>query len=329
MFNDIGVIAIGRNEGSRLRACLKSAMRDAKYVVYVDSGSTDDSVSMANQLGAEVVSLDMSKPFSAARGRNAGFQRLTQWVPQIKYAQFVDGDCEIAAGWLAYGRDVLESDPQKGAVCGRRRERHPEASVFNRICDIEWDTPIGETRACGGDAIIRCEALSSVGGYNDQVIAAEDDEVCVRMRQKGWTLHRLDQEMTLHDANMHTIGQWWKRAVRCGHGYAQGFAMHGASPERHFVKPLRSVLFWGGVLPFLAIVFCWPSHAISLLFLAAAYGILWLKTTRSVMRRGLPIKQSMVYATSCVFSKIPELLGASKYFWRRITRSNTQIIEYK
>ena len=44
---DVAVVAIGRNEGERLRACLASVVPLAACVVYVDSGSTDGSVAMA------------------------------------------------------------------------------------------------------------------------------------------------------------------------------------------------------------------------------------------------------------------------------------------
>ncbi|TWU23946.1 N-glycosyltransferase [Novipirellula galeiformis] len=329
MFSDLGVVAIGRNEGPRLKACLKSALHDSAHLVYVDSGSTDDSVSMAIELGADVVSLDRSRPFSAARGRNAGFQRLMQITPELRFVQFVDGDCEIAEGWLQQARAALLSNPQTAAVCGRRRERYPEASIFNQICDIEWDTPIGETRVCGGDAMFRCDVVHDVGGYKDDVIAGEDYEICVRIRQRGWKLQRLDHEMTMHDVNMHKLSQWWKRAVRCGHAFAEGFAMHGRAPERHFAKPLRSVVFWGGILPLLAIVLCWPTHFISLGVLALAYALLWLKATRAIRRRGRPTSLSMIYAASCVGSKLPECIGASQYVWRQLTRTSPQIIEYK
>ena len=40
----VGLVAIGRNEGERLRACLASARGAAQRLVYVDSGSTDDTV---------------------------------------------------------------------------------------------------------------------------------------------------------------------------------------------------------------------------------------------------------------------------------------------
>ena len=78
---NVGVIAIGRNEGERLRRCLASVTGRGRAVVYVDSASTDGSAELARSMGAEVVDLDMSLPFSAARARNEGFARLMQVAP--------------------------------------------------------------------------------------------------------------------------------------------------------------------------------------------------------------------------------------------------------
>src|SRR5687768_17706012 len=98
--NDVGVIAIGRNEGERLRRCLASVVgKGCAAVVYVDSNSSDGSVAMARGMGVEVVELDMSLPFSAARARNAGFERLVQAAPHVEFVQFVDGDCEVQPTW--------------------------------------------------------------------------------------------------------------------------------------------------------------------------------------------------------------------------------------
>src|SRR3990170_3982962 len=97
MTSRLGIVAIGRNEGERLRACLRSVVGDNRVVVYVDSGSTDGSVEMARSMGAEVVELDLATPFTAARARNEGFHRLEQLNPNVAFVQFVDGDCEVVA----------------------------------------------------------------------------------------------------------------------------------------------------------------------------------------------------------------------------------------
>jgi glycosyltransferase involved in cell wall biosynthesis len=205
----IGLVAIGRNEGERLRRCLESSRRQVERLVYVDSGSTDGSAQLARSLGAEVVDLDMSIPFTAARARNEGRARLQALVPDLDCVQFVDGDCELVDGWIARAVAHLTAHPQAAVVCGRRRERDPESSVYNHLCDLEWDTPIGLAKACGGDALMRVTALDQVGGYNPDIIAGEEPDLCFRLRERGWEIWRIDGDMTLHDAAMTRFGQWW------------------------------------------------------------------------------------------------------------------------
>lgn len=227
----LGVVVIGRNEGERLRLCLDSVRHLASLIVYVDSGSTDHSRSMAARMGASVIELDLSSPFTAARARNQGAFHLLEQRPAIEYVLFVDGDCEVVPGWPEAGTRFLRDHPGCAVVCGRRRERFPRQTIYNRLCDQEWDTPIGETRQCGGDAMMRAHAFTSVNGYRDAMIAGEEPELCVRLRQKGWSIHRLDHEMTLHDAAITRFGQWWKRSMRAGHAYAEGAWLHGSPPN--------------------------------------------------------------------------------------------------
>ena len=150
MHRSVGIVAIGRNEGARLEACLDSVVGRAVAVVYVDSGSTDASVEAARARGVEVVELDDAHPFTAARARNAGLERLLEVAADIEFVQFVDGDCEVVDGWLAAAAAALQADANVAAVCGRRRERAPEASVYNLICDIEWQAPAGDHRRLRG-----------------------------------------------------------------------------------------------------------------------------------------------------------------------------------
>src|SRR5690349_8029988 len=155
----VGLVAIGRNEGERLKRCLRSARPQVKELVYVDSGSSDDSVAFARSLGVHVVELDTSIPFTAARARNEGARRLREVMPDVQFVQFVDGDCELDAAWIARALAEFSERPRAAVVCGRRRERFPEASVYNRLCDIEWATPVGQAAACGGDFLARLDAF--------------------------------------------------------------------------------------------------------------------------------------------------------------------------
>ncbi len=143
------------------------------------------------------------------------------------------------------GQRVLEERHDVAAVAGRRRERHPEQTIYNRLADLEWDSPIGEAKYCGGDVLTRGDAFRQVGGYNPALIAGEEPDLCVRLRQHGWIILRIDAEMTLHDIAMTRFSQWWKRSERGGFAFAQGVAMHGRPPERHWVHELRSTILWG------------------------------------------------------------------------------------
>ncbi|HIK17233.1 MAG TPA: glycosyltransferase [Leptolyngbyaceae cyanobacterium M33_DOE_097] len=325
--SQIGIVAIGRNEGDRLKQCLQSVVGKAAQVVYVDSGSTDGSVEMAASLGVDVVALDLSTPFTAARARNAGFARLLELRPALDYVQFVDGDCEVVEGWLDKAQQMLDAHPEIVVVCGRRRERYPEKSLFNRLCEIEWDTPIGEAKACGGDAMMRAKAVQAVGGYNPNLIAGEEPELCVRLRQKGGKIWRMDAEMTLHDAAMTRTSQWWKRSKRSGHAFAEGAFLHGASPERHWVRESRSIWLWGVMVPSVALVGAWFTHGFSLLLLLA-YPLIMFKIYRYLRSTGRSPQESRLYAIACVVGKFAEAQGLFQFHWNRLLGKRSQLIEY-
>lgn len=323
---NIAVIAIGRNEGARLVACLdaleKSYVRPER-VIYVDSCSTDNSVIEAETRGAEVVHLETSLPFTAARARNAGLEALrNKGLPD--FVQFIDGDCAIDPNWLGRAYDFLQAHPKVAVVCGRRRERFPEASVYNRLCDIEWDTPIGQTLACGGDALMRTSALEDVEGYNPALIAGEEPEMCARMRTKGWEIWRIDVEMTLHDAAITRFSQYWKRMRRSGHAYAEGAIMHSAPSGQHCIKGRNSGLIWGLALPLMVVlsVFLFGSWSLVLLL---AYP---LQVARLAAKRGFG-KSAWEWAFLMVVGKIAVASGVIRYVFDSLVGRRTKLIEYK
>lgn len=247
----VDAVVIGRNEGERLIRCLRALQGRVRRLVYVDSGSADGSVAAARALGAEVVLLEGAQPFTAARARNAGLAHLAADPPD--FVQFVDGDCEVVEGWIAAALAAFAEHPTAVAVCGRRRERHPRASLWNALIDREWDTPVGQARACGGDVMMRHAAVQAAGGYRDGLIAGEEPELCLRLIRAGGEVWRIGAEMTLHDAAMTRFAQWWRRCRRAGHAFAEGAALHGGGPERHWVAETRRALFWGAGLPVLSV----------------------------------------------------------------------------
>ena len=320
----IGTVVIGRNEGARLRSCLESVLQYVNLVVYVDSGSTDDSVELAKQFGVDVVHLDLTIPFTAARARNEGFDRLQKLAPNLSFVQFIDGDCVILKGWFEHALFHFEHNSDVAVVCGRRRERYPETSIYNMLCDIEWNTAVGQTKACGGDSLMRATVFQQVAGFNPELIAGEEPELCVRIRQHGWKVWRLDADMTLHDANMTRFAEWWKRNVRSGFAFALGASMHGALPERHWVTEMNRARVWGAYIPLfiLSIALIEPIGVV----LAIIYPIqvirIWSKNKDKV---SIPWK----YAFFVTLGKFPEIQGQFKFYLNKLFRLRSEIIEYK
>ena len=321
------IVAIGRNEGERLRLCLESASRCGDDVVYVDSGSVDGSCELARRLSAHVVELDPDRPFSAARARNAGFDFIRKLRPDLEFVQFVDGDCELDSGWIELAMHAM-AEPQVAVVCGRRRERYPESSVYNLLCDIEWDTPIGEADACGGDAFMRVEAFVSVDGFDDDVVAGEEPDLCLRLRKRGWRIERVDAEMTLHDADMHSASQWGKRMLRAGHAYAEGVARHGLKGHPRYAGSLASALLWGGAVPGVSLALLAFTPAAALLWLSA-WSFLTVRIYRSDVKPCFSRRARMSYALSTTVGMLPNFLGASFYALRRLLARPSRPIEYK
>ncbi|MHC8332725.1 glycosyltransferase family 2 protein [Pseudomonas sp. LB3P25] len=325
MASGIGVVVIGRNEGLRLERCLASLVGASEKVVYVDSGSTDGSVRMAQTLGVEVVELDMTIPFTAARARNEGFACVQRLLPQVRYVQFVDGDCEVVGGWLPQAQAFLDTHSDVAVVCGRRRERFPQHSIYNLLCDREWDTPIGEAKACGGDALMRADAFAAASGFRPDLIAGEEPELCVRLRANGWRVWRLPEEMTLHDATMTRFGQWWRRTLRGGYAFAEGAFLHGAAPEQHWLRESRRAWFWGLGVPLATIITSMMLGGYGLLLLL----IYPLQVVRLARRGNGSARENWLLAFFLVLGKFPEMLGQVKFLLNRFGAGKTALIEYK
>ncbi len=83
----VGVVVIGRNEEAYLEAALKAVMGEGHKIVYVDSGSTDESVAIARHLTIPIIELDPARPFTAARAYNEGFEQLLSQYPALEFVQ--------------------------------------------------------------------------------------------------------------------------------------------------------------------------------------------------------------------------------------------------
>jgi hypothetical protein len=247
----------------------------------------------------------------------------------------IDGDCEMQPGWIEMAHAALRAAPDLALVFGRRRERHPDRSVYNALCDDEWNVLIGDAAACGGDAMFRIAALQEVEFYNSKMIAGEDSELSMRLRKRGWRLLRIDAEMTLHDAAITRFGQWWRRARRSGHGYGEMAFLHPDARDPNWPRSVRSILMWGGMMPvvlfgaiLLALGVDWRWG-----FVAAAMFLPWplrmAQIFRRERRRGLSAKVARASGILLMIGKLPQFQGLVDYYRNRLWGRASRLIEYK
>jgi GT2 family glycosyltransferase len=320
----VGAVVIGRNEGARLEKCLRSVLPVTSRVVYSDSASSDGSPELAEGLGVIAVRLKQDGKLNAARGRNAGFAELKARYPDCDAILFMDGDCILQPGFVDQALAFLREHPKAAVACGQRFEVHPDASIYNALCDQEWNTPVGRTDACGGDALMRREALDQVGAYDGALLAGEEPEMTARMRAAGWEIWRIDARMTEHDARMTKLSQWWKRCQRGGFGYAQVWTATKALPQRLYEKNLRSAFIWALAIPLFVIILALLSRQpLALLLIPAAYGIQVLRNLRHSRGTG---KLKWANAFFVLLAKFPEAIGASRFF---LTGGARTVPEYK
>jgi GT2 family glycosyltransferase len=326
----VGIVVIGRNEGQRLKLSLQSMQSSLCPLVYVDSGSSDASVSIARPLVDYVQELDASIPFSAARARNEGFEKLISLFTSIQFVQFVDGDCVMSESWLEAAKLALQDDAKRAAVVGHLKECKPDASIYNRLCAMEWKSPTGDLinfGALGGISMMRAKVFRQLGGFKVNVIAGEDSELGVRLSLAGFKVTKIDHDMAIHDADMTTFGQWWKRAVRAGHAIGQRADLNGHTAVKDCVQERKSTLFWGVFVPLLALLLLIPTRGLSILILFA-YLALGLKVYLFRRRQNESIADALIYSRFIVLSKFANGLGLLKFYINKL-KQRYEIIEYK
>lgn len=323
----LGIVIIGRNEGEKLRRSLRSVLRTGYPTVYADSGSSDGSAALAESMGVTVVKLDPSRPMNASRGRKEGFARILRDYPQfeLEYVLFLDGDCVLDERFVPAAIDVMKRRPEVGVVCGRRSELHPEASVYNRIANLEWDTPVGERESCGGDALYRVNVYVQAGGFDETILAGEEPELCFRIRSISCKVLRLDVPMTWHDMGMTQFQQWWRRGVRTGYG-ALDVRVRYSLP--YYNRQLASAWIWA---------LGWPLLSVGLITLFTVIGGLaagsWATLTvcsslpLQVFRiackghaRGLSRTDALAYGTLMMVNKWASVCGQFKWLHQRLHR---------
>lgn len=324
-FPDIDCVVIGVNAEATLRRCLSSILesnypRQRLNIIYVDGGSQDGSISIAESLpGIHIVRLDPDFP-SPGLGRNAGWR-----AGSAPLVQFLDSDTVLDKNWIRTAITAFEEDI--AAVAGYRQEMYPERSVYNWIGSLEWNGKPGDSESFGGDVLVRRQVLEESGGYDEELVGGEDPELSLRVRSAGWRIKQLDNNMTLHDLAMTRFSQYWKRAYRSGYGFAAVIDRCSNMGMPFWQKEFRRILvrgggFWGLSFSAVLVVLLFPTKlevvsAAVILEIAALFLLLYPRLFRVgyFMRdKQLKRRQARVYAWHCSIVVLPDILGVCRFY---------------
>ena len=330
MNQTLAVVVIGRNEGERLTRCLRSIVEmkhpfAAIEVIYVDSASSDDSVNRARNSGARVILLPPG-PTTAARGRNAGWRST-----DAELVLFLDGDTVLDQNFVTKAMAAL-TEPQVAVVWGHRRELAPRASLYNRVLDLDWIYPPGLAEFCGGDVLVRRKVLLDVGGFDERLIAGEEPELCRRIRARGHGILHIDFPMTGHDLQITHWSQYWKRATRAGHAYAEVSERFRNSKDPFWASDRKRNLMRGSFwLISLAVVLA-GSVFFGVLPVALWLVLLLLVSVRSAWKarwkRATP-GVLLLYGFHSHVQQVPIFVGQLQYELSKRQNRKPKLIEYK
>jgi len=327
----LSIVVIGRNEGPRLARCLESvsALRRVsgqKQIIYVDSASTDESPTIARAFNAEVIVL-CAENSTAARGRNAGWRSA-----RAPLVLFLDGDTVLHEDFPRLALDALAHDNTVAAVWGHRRELHPENSLYNRVLDLDWIYASGDTDYCGGDVLMRRCALEQVDGFDPKLIAGEEPELCRRLRHCGYRILHIDSPMTRHDLNITRFGQYWRRALRAGHAYAEIANRFHATSDPMWLSESRGNSIRGGFW-IASLIGCVAFLAFSPVPLMLWSGLLIALSCRSAWKaRWRAPRQPallLLFGLHSQLQQIPIFIGQLQFCWHQKTGRRRRLIEYK
>ncbi len=314
----LSIVVIGLNEAAHLEACLRSALdaswpSSRKEVLYVDSGSTDGSREIAEDLGVRVLRLEDPRP-NASKGRNLGWKGA-----RGELVQFLDGDMELHPDWLERGWAFLEEHPGVGLVAGIVSERHPE-NIFCRLFQLDWGEPRdGPVSVVGGAALYRMEALKKTGGFDASLGGGEEPELCWRLRNRhGLSAWRLAVPMATHDLAMTGLGQWWRRAVRDGKSFAAVATRFFGTSDPLWRKHLVNLLLVGSSLPLALLLSLLLRSFLPLLVFFLLLGGLIARKALQWWKKTGDAELGLLYALHVYLGKFPLALGAWAYLLKRV-----------
>lgn len=207
----ISVIITGLNRSEDLENLFRSIhnQKVKPYeIIYVDGGSTDNSIEIAKKYGAKVIVDDEAN--TPAAGRNIGLN-----ASNGNFVLFLDSDCILSAGYMEKCYEIAKDLPQNvaGFGAGYRyldliySETLTKILVEALTCTLVnggspqfklWNKRKFVSRLPGGNSCYRKDILIKVGGFNNKLNYCEEIELGKKLTKQGFTLLYIPELVVFH-----------------------------------------------------------------------------------------------------------------------------------
>ncbi|WP_112664249.1 glycosyltransferase family 2 protein [Microvirga flavescens] len=196
-------IVVAFDSADALPECLGALKAEGAPVIVVDNASTDDTVTVAERFGAQVVRSAKNEGYGRANNRGA-------LAAQSEFILIVNPDCIVGEGSVAALLDAARRYPDAGLFAPRIVE--PDGRVFYQprsllspyLPNPDGKLVLPEGEACapffsGACFLIRRDLFLRIGGFDESIfLFYEDDDLCRRVADAGSALIYVPQATVRH-----------------------------------------------------------------------------------------------------------------------------------
>lgn len=273
-------------------------------IIVVDDGSSDETPTVAVDLGARLIeSGAVGGGPALARNRGAA-------VAKGEIIAFIDSDCTASENWL---KDLLPAfrDEKLAAVGGWVGGMH-DGSALDRYEAVMSSLNLGRREMSGGaggdtfylpscNLLVRRTAFENAGGFRSEMHVGEDVDLTWRFRDAGWSIQYLPVG-TVYHAHRSLLRPFMCR--RFDYGTSEGM-LQKLHPQRGKKLPLPPMLTL--ILAFLvAFMSTWNP-----IILAAATVTL---AVDGIQSRRLMKKQDMTFPLTTILAARCRAVGSLAYY---------------
>lgn len=250
----VSVILKTLNEEARIGAAIESVLAAlggiGGEVIVADGGSRDRTVAIAATYPVRVVQLEPVIRPSCGIGPQLGFQ-----YSREPFICLMDGDMLLDPDFLPEALAYLSANPRAAGVTGHVEEMNDTSLEYiRRGRRASPENRTGLIDRMNGGGLYRREAIEQAGYLSDRNLHGyEEFDLGVRLRARGWTLHRLDRRFVRHFG--HALNAYSLLLRRWKSGYLRGIgellrAALGRPHWRRLVAELPELKLW-------AVVYLW------------------------------------------------------------------------